>query len=254
MADYMERTVITEKRIKSALTYPLTVVAVAILVILLLITFVLPTFVSLFTAFGVDLPLATRILIALTDWFSHYGVYLIAAIVIGGILGFIYIRTPNGKYLWDKLTLKLPVIGRILLLNELSRCCRTVSLLFKVGIPLPEIMAMASQGASNKVMTEALTGVQQELIRGEGLSKPMTRRKIFLPLMVQMVGVGEETGNLDNTLATVALSYETEADDRTSSAVGLIMPTMTIIIGLIVGFLAVAMFSAMYGIYGQMGG
>jgi len=253
MADYMERRVDTEKKIKNALTYPITVVIVAILVILLLITFVLPTFVSLFTSFGADLPLATRILIALTDWFSQYGVYLIAAIFIGGILGFVYIKTPNGKYQWDKLTLKIPIIGRILLLNELSRCCRTVSLLFKVGIPLPEIMAMASQGASNKVMTEELTGVQQELIRGEGLSKPMARRKLFLPLMVQMVSVGEETGNLDNTLATVALSYETEADDRTSSAVGLIMPTMTIIIGLIVGFIAVAMFSAMYGIYGQMG-
>ena len=111
---------------------------------------------------------------------------------------------------------------------------------------------MATYGTTNKVMAEALTEVQQELIRGEGLSRPMSKRKIFLPLMVQMVGVGEETGNLDNTLATVAQSYELEADDKTSSAVGLIQPALTIIIGLVVGFVVLAMISAMYSIYGQV--
>jgi len=127
-----------------------------------------------------------------------------------------------------------------------------MALLFRVGLPLPEIMTLTIHGSNNKAMVEALTGVQQELIRGEGLSKPMARRKLFLPLMVQMVGVGEETGNLDNTLATVAESYEVEADDRSSSAVGLIQPAMTIIIALVVAFIAIALISAMYGIYGQV--
>ena len=122
-----------------------------------------------------------------------------------------------------------------------------------MGIPLPEILVMAAHGTSNKAMAEALAGVQQELVRGEGISRPMAKRSLFLPLMVQMTGVGEETGNLDNTLATVAQSYETDADDRTSAAVGLIQPAMIIVIGLIVGFIAIALFSAMYGIYGQMG-
>jgi len=111
---------------------------------------------------------------------------------------------------------------------------------------------MAIHGTNNKAMVEALTEVQEELIRGEGLSQPMTKRSLFLPLMVQMVAVGEETGNLDNTLATVARSYEVESDDRTSAAVGLIQPAMIVIIGLIVGFIAIALFSAMYGIYGQV--
>jgi len=253
MADYMERAVNTEKKIKNALTYPIIVAVVAVVVILLLITFVLPTFVSLFTAFGADLPLATRMLIGLTDWLGSYGLYLMIVIGAAVAVTFIYIRTPAGKYQKDKLSLRLPVLGRIFLLNELSRCCRTMSLLFKVGIPLPEIMAMAIHGTTNKAMSEALTGVQQELIRGEGVSRPMAKRSLFLPLMVQMVGVGEETGNLDNTLATVALSFETESDDRTSAAVGLIQPTMIIVIGLIVGFIAIALFSAMYSIYGQVG-
>jgi type IV pilus assembly protein PilC len=164
---------------------------------------------------------------------------------------FAYIKTPAGKHWWDKTLLGLPVFGRINLLNQLSRCCRTMSLLFKVGVPLPEIMAVAIYGATNKVIAEALTGVQQEMIRGDGLSRPMSRRQIFLPLMVQMVGVGEETGNLDNTLATVAESYEVEAADKTSSAVGLIQPAMTMFIGGIVGFIALALVSAMYSVYGQ---
>ena len=253
MADYIERAVNIEKRIKNALTYPIMVAAVAIIVIFLLVTFVLPTFVSLFTAFGENLPLATRMLIALTDWLGSYGVYLVLAIAVVAAVSFAYIRTPAGKYQWDKLSLRLPVLGRIFLLNELSRCCRTVSLLFKVGLPLPEIMAMAIHGTNNKAMVEVLTEVQGELVRGEGLSKPMAKRSLFLPLMVQMVGVGEETGNLDNTLITVAQSYETESDDRTSAAVGLIQPAMIVVIGLIVGFIAIALVSAMYGIYGQLG-
>ncbi len=146
----------------------------------------------------------------------------------------------------------MPVIGRIVLLNELSRCCRTISLLFKVGIPLPEIMTLATQGANNKVISEALGEVKEELIRGEGLYKPMTKRPVFLPLMSQMVGVGEETGNLDNTLATVAQSFEAESEDKTSAAVGLIQPIITIVIGVMVAFIAVSMFSAMYGVYGQI--
>ena len=251
MADYMERSVTTEKKIKNALTYPIMVAVVAVVVIFILITFVLPTFVGLFTVFGAELPLTTRILIGITDWFNSYGLYLMGGIIAVGVIVFAYIRTPAGKYQWDTLSLSLPVVGRIFLLNELSRCCRTIALLFRVGIPLPEILAMAIHGTNNKAMIKALTGVQQQLIRGEGLSRPMAQRKLFLPLMVQMVGVGEETGNLDDTIATVALSYETESDDRTSVAVGLIQPSMMVVIGVVVGFIAVALFGAMYGIYGQ---
>jgi len=253
MADYLERGVITEKNVKNALTYPLIVAAVAIVVIGILVTFVLPTFTSLYSAFEAELPVATRILMGMTDWLSHYGVYLVLVIVAAAGLGYAYVKTPAGKYQWDSLLFRLPVVGRITLLTQLSRCCRTMSLLFRVGLPLPEILTLTIHGSKNKAMVEALTGVQQDLIRGEGLSKPMGRRNLFLPLMVQMVGVGEETGNLDNTLATVAESYEVEADDRTSSAVGLIQPAMIVIIALVVGFIAVSLVSAMYSIYGQLG-
>jgi type IV pilus assembly protein PilC len=191
-------------------------------------------------------------LMGMTEWFSRYGIYVLIGIAAVFGVGFAYTKTTPGKYQWDKLSLTLPVVGRINLLNQLARCCRTMSLLFKVGVPLPEIMSVAIYGATNRVVAESLTEVQAELLKGEGLSRPMSRRNIFLPLMVQMVGVGEETGNLDNTLATVAQSYEAEAEDKTSSAVGLIQPAMTIFIGAVVGFIAIALVSAMYSVYGEV--
>lgn len=252
MADYLERGTTTEKKVKNALTYPLIVAIVAFVVIAMLVTFVLPAFTGLYSALGADLPATTQFLIGLSDWLVDYGLYLLLGIVALVVIVYLYIKTPAGKYQLDKLMLTLPVIGRINLLSELSRCCRTIALLFKVGLPLPEVMSQAIHGTNNKVIIKALTEVQQELIRGEGLSKPMAKRNVFLPLMVQMVGVGEETGHLDTTLTTVAQTYEVEADDRTSSAVGLIQPAITVIIGIVIAFIAISLVSAMYSIYGQV--
>jgi type IV pilus assembly protein PilC len=253
MANHIERATVTEKKIRGALRYPIIVFVVAVAVVGLLVTFVLPRFTSLYTQFGADLPLLPRLLIGLTDWFNHYGLFLLLGIAAAIGITFVYIRTSAGKTWWHSTLLKLPVFGRINLLNELSRACRTISLLFKVGVPLPEIMAVVIHGTTNKIVAGNLTEVQQELIKGEGLGRPMSRRKLFLPLMVQMVGVGEETGNLDKTLATVAQAYEAEAEDKTSSAVALIQPMMTLVIGGVVAFIAAALVQAMYSVYGQFG-
>jgi type IV pilus assembly protein PilC len=254
MADHIEKGVKTEKQIRGALTYPFIVVIVAVIVVIILATFVLPAFTSMYSEFGVELPTITRILIAISDWFSVYGIYLILGILAAVVAVILYMRTPRGKHWWDKTVLRLPVIGRIVHLGELSRCCRTISLLIRIGLPLPEVMAMAINNSNNKVVADNLTGVQHDLIRGEGLSRPMGKRELFLPLMTQMVKVGEETGNLDNTLDTVADSFEMESADKTAAAIALIQPVMTIIIGLVVGFVVLAMVSAMYSIYGSFSG
>ena len=252
MADYMERAVVTEKRIKSALTYPIIVVVVAIAVILALVLLVFPTFVSFYSQLGAQLPLPAKILIGLTGWLNQYGLYLLLAVLIAAIAIYVYVRTPAGKYSWHKMMLGLPVIGRIVHLSELSRCCRTMSLLIKVGLPLPEVLTVTARSINNKAINGGLNEVQQELIRGEGLAKPMDKSEFFLPLMTQMVRVGEETGNLENTLNTVSESFEAEADDKTNSAVALIQPIITIILGLVVGFVVLAMFTALYSIYNQI--
>jgi len=252
MADHIEMQVMTEKKVKGALMYPVIILVTAIAVVGLLVTFVLPHFTELYRAMGSNLPLLPRMLIAISDWSQKYGLYVLIGIMatFGGLVA--YFKTIEGKYRWDRFMLNAPVIGRINLLNHLSRACRTISLLFRVGVPLPEIIAVTVHSATNKIVAEALSGVQGDLLRGEGLSRPMAKRKkVFLPLMVQMTSVGEETGNLDKTLATVAQSYETEAADKTSTAVGMIQPIMTALIGGIVAFVAIALITAMYSIYDQ---
>jgi type IV pilus assembly protein PilC len=250
MATHTEKSMSTEKQIKGALTYPFIVVLVAIVVVMILITFVLPAFTGMYDQFGVELPLITRILMGIADWASQYGLYALLLFLVGVAGGYVYIRTPAGKFWWDTTVLKLPVLGRVVHLGELGRCCRTMALLIRIGLPLPEVMNNVVYNCNNKAIEGCLKGVQEELIRGEGLSGPMTKRKIFLPLMTQMVKVGEETGSLDNTLDTVADSFEMEAADKTQAAIGLIQPVITIAIGLGVGFIVLAMVSAMYSIYG----
>jgi len=252
MADYIERGAVTQKRIKGALTYPIIVVVVAIVVVLVLVTLVFPTFVSFYSQLGAELPLPAKILMGLTDWLNHYGLYLLLGLLIAVAAGYVYVRTSAGRYRWDKMMLGLPVVGRIIHLSELSRCCRTMSLLIRVGLPLPEVLAVTVRSITNKAINQGLIEVQQDLIRGEGLSQPMAKSEFFLPLMTQMVKIGEETGNLENTLHTVAESFEAEADDKTNSAVGLIQPVITVILGLVVAFVVLAMFSALYSVYNQL--
>jgi type IV pilus assembly protein PilC len=251
MADYIERAEVTKKKITSALRYPIIVFVVAFLVVILMVVYVMPTFLGLYTSLGAELPPITKMLINGANWLLHYGLYLLIflAAIIGGT--YLYIRSPVGRENFDRWLLRLPVIGRILQLNELARCCRTVSLLIRVGLPIPDIMILAVQSSGNKTVSKALNEVHDELVRGEGLSQPMAKRSIFLPLMVEMAAVGEETGNLGNTLETVAESFEAEADDRTAAAVALLQPALTVVIALVVGFIAIAMLSAMYSIYGQ---
>jgi len=251
-ASYMERVSSTQKGITNALIYPVVLLVVAFGVIAILAIFVLPSFTGLYKAFDVDLPLATRILIGFTDWFGKYGLLTMGIIAAIPVAGFLYTKTPDGKLRWGKLSLTMPILGRINLLNELSRACRSMSLLYGSGLPLHEIMTMIVQGTNNKAMENALTGVQQSMIAGAGLSRPMSQNPLFLPLMVQMTAVGEETGNLDLTLTTVAESYETEADDKTKTMISMITPTMTVFIGGVVGFVAVALISSMYSIFGSM--
>ena len=252
-AAYIERRAVIQKSVKNAMIYPVILVVATIAVIGVMVGFVLPAFAGFYASFGAKLPAPTRALMSFTDWSQRYGLWVLLGIAAAVVVGFIYTRTPAGKYQWSKLMLGLPRIGRINLLNELSRCCRTMSLLYRSGLPLPEIMTLVIQGTSNKAMARALTEVQRSMIAGQGLSGPMGQHGLFLPLMVQMTAVGEETGNLDNTLDTVAESYEAESDDKTRAMIALITPAMTVIIGGIIGFIAVSLLAAMYSIYSQVG-
>jgi type IV pilus assembly protein PilC len=251
VADYMEKEITATKSIKSALTYPIIAAVVTVIVVGVLVGFVLPAFSDLYKQLNVELPTMTRMMMSFAEWVKANIVYLLLGtiVVIGGIL--VYIKTPEGSYKFDKFLLKLPLIGRVKQLNELSRCCRSISILFTAGLPLTEIMSLVTQGTSSKVMAQALNDVHQDMLKGEGLSQPMSKNPFFLPMIVRMVKVGEETGSLDTSLLAIANNYETEAEDKTKSMIGLIQPIMTLVIAGVVGLIALSMVSAMYSIYGQ---
>jgi type IV pilus assembly protein PilC len=251
VADYMEKEITTRKGIKGALLYPVMAGVVAIGVVGLLMFFVLPAFSNLYGSLGAQLPLLTRMLIDLSEILRKYALHILLGIIIVVVSFIAYVKTSDGKYKLNALMLKLPQVGKINLLNELSRASRSISLLFSAGLPLTDIMPLVIQGSSNRVVAQALYGVQTDMLKGEGLARPMAKNPVFLPMMVQMVKVGEETGSLDATLLAVAQNFEAEASEKTKTLIGMIPPVMTIIIAGFVGLIALSMVSAMYSIYGQ---
>jgi type IV pilus assembly protein PilC len=251
VAEYNEKEIVTKKSIKGAMMYPMIAMSVAIAVVLLLMLFVMPAFAGFYKDLGAKMPAMMSIMLSMSALLKEYIMQIFLAIV--GVVGFIviYLRTEDGKFKMDKLLLKIPTLGRVKHLNELARAARSISLLYTAGLPLTEIMPMVVQGCGNRVMAKALNEVHSDMLRGEGLSKPMSKSPMFLPLMVQMVKVGEETGSLDASLQAVVMNYETEAQDKTKALIGMIQPMMTIGIAGGVGLIAVSMVSAMYSMYGQ---
>jgi type IV pilus assembly protein PilC len=252
MADYIEKEALAAKRVKSAMMYPIIVTLLVILVIAIMVFFVMPNFMGLYGALGAELPMTTRALLAISGFLlSYWWAILLAVLGIAAGL-YVYIKTPAGRYWWDSAKLKMPLLGPVTLFRELSRYASTVSTLFRAGVPLPEIMTLSIDNAQNKVIVAALTTVRDEMLKGQGLSRPMSRNPIFPALIVQMAAVGEGTGNLDATMETVAQSYEMEANDRTDALIAAITPATTVIMGGIVAFIALALVSAMYGVFGQI--
>ena len=254
MADHIEKNANSAKKVKGALMYPAMVSVLMVLVIIVMVTFIMPAMQGLYDELGSDVPLPAKILLSVTDFLRAWGLYMIGAVVLLLIVAFALTRSEEGKYQRDKLMLRIPLIGKIIVMSELSRVAATISTLFRAGVPLPEVMTLASQACENRVIARSLTEVRQEMLAGQGLAKPMSLRPIFPPLLVQMASVGESTGNLDNTMDTVAVSYGMDADERTSVMTGLITPIFGLVLGGMVAFLAVALVSTMYGMMGSMEG
>jgi len=252
LADYLEKDRVATKGVKNALMYPIITLVVALGVVGVLVTFVLPAFSDLYDSFGAEMPAITRMMLDASALSQAYGIYFIIA--LGSVAGlvYVYIKTEKGRFMWDALALKIPLTGRIALLKDQARACRSIALLYSAGLPMTDIMELVIDGSDNKVLAAAYDRVKQDMLRGEGISRPMSQNSLFLPMMVQMMRVGEESGTLDVTLMAVAQSYETEVADKTKTLIDAIQPAMTIFIGLVVGLIALSMVSAMYSVYGQM--
>jgi len=254
LASYAEQSTAAMRKIRQAMTYPIIVLVLAVAVGFLAVTFVLPPVMDMFKTLGGKLPLMTQILIAVVSFMGDYGVYVMLAVLVICLLIYMYTRTPNGALQKDRFLLSMPVLGRLNLINTLARICRSITILFRSGLPLPEILKLTAESSGNRVISSALMDVEQDIVKGEGLASAMGRHPEFLPLMVEMTRVGEETGNLDSTLTIVAESFEIEAADKLQTVLGMIEPAMTIIIGLAVGFLALSIFVPIYSSLSLIGG
>ena len=252
LADYMEKEKALLARVGKALAYPAFVLVMAGVVITLLTTVTLPGLTELFAELGGQLPLPTQILVALTTFVNAYKLYLFVLIVAGAILAALAWRRPNVRRRLDALLIRMPLIGPIITLTEMTHFSRMLSMCLSASVPMPAIIDMAVKTSRNRVVSEALENVQGEVLKGRGLSQPMSENQVFPPILVQMVKVGEEAGTLDEDLKAVAETYEAEVESKVNIFVSLLGPTLTIILGLIVAFIAVSMIMPIYSIWGQI--
>ena len=250
MADFMETQSATAQKVKKALSYPAMVMGVGVVVVILLITVVMPQLLGMFIAMDVELPLPTRILIAITNFFTNYTLHILIAGVILVALVLWLVKQPTGRRLLDRLRISIPIIGPPALMSELGRFARTMSVLVTAGVKLHDIVQMLPQATSNRVFRDAIKQVHERLLLGEGLSEPMSHIALFPPLLVQMVAVGEESNTLDFTMGVVADFYETTAEEKTAAMVGMLGPVSTIGIAVVVGFIALAVILPMYTLTG----
>jgi type IV pilus assembly protein PilC len=252
LADYIERDIDARGKITGALIYPAVVFVMAIVTVFVLAGFVLPRFKTFFESFHAKLPLPTRMMLSFANFISSWWFLLLAGVVLV-IAGFIALRRwPRGRAWLDSVVLRLPVAGDLVQASIMERICRILSSMVHAGVALPEAMAVTANASNNAVYRAGLSDVREQMMEGQGLSEPVARTGLFPGAARQMFRVGEETGTLDEQLELAAKYYNREVDIRVKRMTSLFEPAVIIFMGLIVGFVAVALVSAMYGIYRQV--
>lgn len=248
LVSHMERDEATASKVRGALAYPAFLVLLAIGVIFVMLSFVIPALMSLFSELGSDLPTITRVLISVSDFFSANWLYMFIAILVVGIVGVLYVRTPQGKKVKDRVVLRIPLIGTAALKGSLARFARNLGMLVGAGVSLFEALKLISETTDNTVISAAIARIRSGVADGQLLSQAVFSEPVFPPLMGEMIGVGEETGALEGHLLKIAGFYEEEAERAVAQVTGMLTPALTIGVGLIVGFVAVVQFSSIYSI------
>jgi type IV pilus assembly protein PilC len=223
-----------------------------VVTVVILAGFVLPRFRTFFESLDAELPLAPRILLAITDFILAWWWALLGGLAAAVILVLLAIQSRAGRFLWDRLVLGLPIVGVVVRYALVERFCRVLASMAAAGVALPEAVRVATESLRNRVFVRSLSRVNQELMEGQGLALPLSRTRLFPATAARMIRVGEETGTLETQLEVTAQYYEGELDYKLKKLTAIFEPAIIIVIGLVVGFVAVAMVSAMYGIFGQV--
>ncbi len=252
LAEYMQREIEARSALTSALIYPAVVAVLAVVTVIILATFVLPKFRTFFASLNAKLPLPTRMLLSISNFVSNWWWAILAVMLAIVIVAVAVRRSDSGRERLDRLVLKMPVVGPLVQTSIIERVCRVLASLVTAGVDLPRAMAVTAESSSNVVYRDGLNHIREEMMEGKGLAEPLMQTGLFPAAARQMFRVGEETGTLDEQLVTAAAFYHRELDLKIKHFTSLFEPAVIIFMGLIVGFVAVAMVSAMYGIYRQV--
>ncbi|MGQ0624065.1 MAG: type II secretion system F family protein [Sporichthyaceae bacterium] len=249
LATDIERDIEARRTVRSAMTYPAIVIVLAMISIGVLIGFVLPRYADYFDDLGTDIPWSTQVLVNLSDFVLTVGPYftliaLILAVIVGLALG-----TEPGRRIRDKLLLDAPLIGRVVLYAQLERFCRVLSAMIAAGVPLPEALELSARSAGNRAFRDRIEVARQAMLAGSGVAGPLRETGLFPSTAVAMIRAGEETGTLEERLAATAAYYSKEVSYRLKKLTDLLEPIAVIVVGLVVGFVALAILSAVYGVF-----
>jgi type IV pilus assembly protein PilC len=248
LAGYLERELETRSKVVSALSYPGVVMVLAVFTVATLAGYVLPQFKPLFAELHADLPFATRALLFVATLFTTLWYIPMSAFLAFTSFMFWMFKSPTGHDFKDRLVLKLPIIRGIMEYSILERFCRILGAMVKAGVPLPDAMRTTTEATSNIVYRQRLEEAQLEMMEGGGFAKPLARTELFPGAARQMFKVGEETGTLDDQLAVASLYFDRELEGRIKKFTTMFEPIMIVFVGLIVGFVAIALVQAMYGV------
>ncbi|MEN3308593.1 MAG: type pilus assembly protein PilC [Micromonosporaceae bacterium] len=252
LARYLERDLEARRRVKSALIYPMMIVIMSVVTVTVLSSFVLPRFKTFFASLDAKLPLPTRMLLAFTDFLTQWWWALMVGAGAVALAIYLALLTEGGRYARDRLFLAVPVVGTAIEFTLVERFCRILSAMAGAGVSLPEALRVATNSLRNRVFTRSLAGVREAMLEGEGLARPLANTGVFPTIAARMMRVGEETGTLETQLEVTARYYDGELDYKLKRLTALFEPVVIVVMGLIVGFVAVALVSAMYGIFNQV--
>ena len=243
LATYKEKILAIKSKIKSALFYPIAIVVVAFVITAVIMIFVIPAFKEVFTNFGADLPAPTLMVMAISDWFVANW-YIIFPAIIGGVIGFLeaWKRSVPVQIFMDRLMLKIPVFGDLVLKSTIARWTRTLATMFAAGVPLVEALDSVGGASGNHVYLTATKKIQAEVSTGTSLTMAMQNSGVFPNMVLQMCSIGEETGALDAMLGKVADFYEAEVDDAVEALSSLMEPMIMVVLGTLIGGMVIAMY------------
>lgn len=252
LAHYLERDLEARRKIKAATIYPAVIAAMSVVTVLVLAIYVLPKFKDFFNSLDAKLPLPTRMLLGFTDFLGAWWWAVLGGAALIALISWIALRFEGAKYARDALLLKIPVLGETIQYALVERFCRVLASMVSAGVNLPEALQVTTDSLRNRVYIRRLGEVGDAMLEGQGIATPLARTLLFPGAATQMLRVGEETGSLDAQLEVTAQYYEVELDYKINKLTALFEPAVIIFMGLIVGFVAVALVSAMYGIFNQV--